>query len=79
MIKINRKAISNISYLSLLNLVAETPAKLSKNDIRRIVDEANKAGVLKGFADWLVIQEEVRSDVLRAFRNYLSGEFRLIC
>ncbi|MBP2656686.1 MAG: hypothetical protein H6Q73_4255, partial [Firmicutes bacterium] len=25
MTKINRKAISNISYLSLLNLVAETP------------------------------------------------------
>lgn len=79
MTKINRKAISNISYLSLLNLVAETPAKLSKSHIRRIVDEANKAGVLKGFADWLVTQEEIRSDVLRAFRNYLSGEFRLVC
>ncbi|CQR75023.1 hypothetical protein SOV_35270 [Sporomusa ovata DSM 2662] len=79
MTKINRKAISNISYLSLLNLVAEATAKLSKSDIRRIVDEANKAGVLKGFADWLVTQEEIRSDVLRAFRNYLSGEFWLVC
>ena len=32
MTKINRKAIFNISYLSLVNLVAETPAKLSKSD-----------------------------------------------
>ena len=79
MTKINRKAISNISYLSLLNVVAETPAKLSRSDVRRIADAANDAGVLKGFADWLVTQEEVRPEVLRTFRNYLSGEYRLVC
>ncbi|MDF2570147.1 MAG: hypothetical protein K0R55_1751 [Sporomusa sp.] len=79
MTKINRKAISNISYLSLLNVVAETPAKLSRGDVRRIADMANQAGVLKGFADWLVTQEEVRTEVLRAFRNYISGEYRLVC
>lgn len=79
MTKINRKPILNVSYLSLLNLVAETPAKLAKSDVRRIADAANNAGVLKGFADWLVTQEEVREEVLRAFRNYLSGEYRLVC
>ncbi|HWR44540.1 hypothetical protein [Sporomusa sp.] len=79
MTKINRKAISNISYLSLLNVVAETPAKLSRGDVRRIADMANNAGVLKGFADWFVTQEEVRTEVLRAFRNYISGEYRLVC
>lgn len=79
MTKINRKTISNISYLSLLNVVAETPAKLSRNDVRCIADAANNAGVLEGFADWLVTQEEVRPEVLRAFRNYLSGEYRLVC
>lgn len=79
MTKINRKPISDISYLSLLKLVAETPAKLSKSDIRRIADEANKIGVLKGFADWLVTQEGIRVDVLRAFRSYLLCEFRLVC
>lgn len=78
MTKINRKAISNISYLSLLHAVVDTPAKLSRMDVRRIADAANDAGVLKGFADWLVAQE-VRPEVLKAFRSYLFGEYRLVC
>lgn len=79
MTKINRKAISNVSFLSLLNIAAATPAQLSRSDVQRVADEANNAGVLKGFADWLVMQEDVRPEVLRAFRNYLSGEYRLVC
>lgn len=42
-----------LKYISILKTAADTPDRLRRSDVYRVLDEAKQAGCLSDFVDWL--------------------------
>ena len=63
-----------IDFANLSLLIADTPAQIRRNDVYRLLEEAQRLGVLEDCAVWLLRQRPDLLPTIAADLQGLTGE-----